>query len=187
MRWHSGKEYMESLEPVAPPTQPLHAPFAPHAAAGDGMASDGEEAGAAAQLVRLAQAEACELRRRLDATGGLLRAAEAEVVAGARRLAARDGEIARLSEQWGAQRGAGGDGRDGSVGATDAASGGGDGRRRQVWQQQQHEMQLAFLNQQVDFLNERCMQLEGADVLRHLLERSWRLMDIDFTLGLARL
>ena len=138
VRWHGRKEYMESLEPVEPAAQ-QPAASGPAAAEPEAASAAGAQAKAeAAQLVRLAEAQVSELQRRLEETSGLLRDAEGELDASLQRTAARDAEIARLLERGG---GAGGE----------AAAGGAAGAPVDAAQQQ---LQLAFLNQQVDFLNE---------------------------------
>jgi len=138
VRWHGRKEYMESLEPVEPAAQ-QPAASGPAAAEPEAASAGGAQAKAeAAQLVRLAEAQVSELQRRLEETSGLLRDAEGELDASLQRTAARDAEIARLLERGG---GAGGE----------AAAGGAAGAPVDAAQQQ---LQLAFLNQQVDFLNE---------------------------------
>ena len=138
VRWHGRKEYMESLEPVEPAAQ-QPAASGPAAAEPEAASAGGAQAKAeAAQLVRLAEAQVSELQRRLEETSGLLRDAEGELDASLQRTAARDAEIARLLE------------RGGGAGA-EAAAGGAAGAPVDAAQQQ---LQLAFLNQQVDFLNE---------------------------------
>ena len=71
VRWHGRKEYMESLEPVAPVAA------AAEAAARRPPEAEGAEA-RAAELVQAAEGQVTELRRWLEATSELLRAAESE-------------------------------------------------------------------------------------------------------------
>ena len=79
VRWHGRKEYMESLEPVAPV-----------AAAAEAAARRTPEEERAAELVQAAEGQVTELRRRLEATSELLRAAaKCILVAPLERLAPR--------------------------------------------------------------------------------------------------
>ena len=131
VRWHGRKEYMESLEPVAPVAA------AAEAAARRPPEAEGAEA-RAAELVQAAEGQVTELRRRLEATSELLRAAESEAASSQQMVAAREAEAARLLETLG------GEGTGGQA----------EGHALKQAEGREQQQQLDFLNQQVDFLNE---------------------------------
>ena len=122
---------MESLEPVAPVAA------AAEAAARRPAEAEGAEA-RAAELVQAAEGQVTELRRRLEATSELLRAAESEAASSQQMVAAREAEAARLLETLG------GEGTGGQA----------EGHALKQAEGREQQQQLGFLNQQVDFLNE---------------------------------
>ena len=158
VRWHGRKEYMESLEPVAPVAA------AAEAAARRPPEAEGAEA-RAAELVQAAEGQVTELRRRLEATSELLRAAESEAASSQQMVAAREAEAARLLETLG------GEGTGGQA----------EGHALKQAEGREQQQQLDFLNQQVDFLNEWRSTLDAE--LR--AERAARQAAEDLTLTLS--
>ena len=154
VRWHGRKEYMESLEPVAPV-----------AAAAAAAARRTPEEERAAELVQAAEGQVTELRRRLEATSELLRAAESEAASSQQMVAAREAEAARLLETLG------GEGTGGQA----------EGHALKQAEGREQQQQLDFLNQQVDFLNEWRSTLDAE--LR--AERAARQAAEDLTLTLT--
>ena len=116
---------MESLEPVA------HVAAAAEAAVRRTPEAEGAEA-RAAELVHAAEGQVTELRRRLEATSELLRAAESEAASSQQMVAAREAEAARLLETLGGE----------------GAGGQAEGHALKQAEGREQQQQLDFLNQQ---------------------------------------